>query len=44
MMEETRGSMDIRQHQGMWRAFVTLVKWGIGLSVLSLVLMAIFLL
>lgn len=44
MAEETRGGMDIRMHQEMWRAFCQLVKWGIIGSVVVLVLMAIFLL
>lgn len=43
-MEDTRGSMDIRQHRAMWRAFTALVKWGVILNVILLVLMAIFLL
>jgi hypothetical protein len=43
MAEETRGGMDIRMHQDMWSAFCRITKWGVILAVVTLSLMAIFL-
>lgn len=44
MAEDTRGQMDIRQHQQMWGAFCAITKWGIIGVIVVLVLMAAFLL
>ena len=43
MAEETRGGMDIRMHQDMWSAFCRLTKWSVILAVVTLALMALFL-
>jgi len=46
-MDATRsksGGMDIRQQREMWQGFVRLVIAAAGISVLTLILMAIFLL
>ena len=43
MADETRGGMDIRMHQDMWGAFCRLTKWSVILSIVVLVLMALFL-
>jgi hypothetical protein len=34
--------VDLEQAQGMWASFVRLTKWGIGISALTLILLAIF--
>ncbi|MBK5961407.1 aa3-type cytochrome c oxidase subunit IV [Rhodoplanes elegans] len=40
---ETASGNDLAQHEATYRGFVQLVKWGVGSTVLVLVLMAIFL-
>lgn len=43
MAEETRGGMDIRMHQDMWKSFCALTKWVTIGVVILLILMAFFL-
>lgn len=38
------GKMDISQHREMWGVFLGMTKWGTGIVIAILVLMAIFLL
>lgn len=37
------GQMDIRAHQEMWIFFTRLVTWGIGITAVTLGMMALFL-
>ena len=40
---EHGSQVDIEQARGMWQSFGRLVQWSIGLSAVTLLLMAIFL-
>ena len=39
-----QGHMDVRPHQDMWKNFTRLMTWSVAISVIILVLMAVFLL
>ena len=36
------GQVELEQAQGMWQSFVRLIKWGVGLAVVTLLLLAVF--
>ena len=42
--QHEHGKMDISQHREMWGVFLSITKWGTGIVIAILVLMAIFLL
>lgn len=41
--QHQHGKMDISAHREMWETFVTLTKWGSGIVIVILALMAAFL-
>ncbi len=41
--EHQHGSMDISSHREMWGTFISLTKWGSGIVIAIVALMAIFL-
>lgn len=44
MSEHKMGSMDISQHKAAYNGFMKMTVWGGGITIATLVLMALFLL
>lgn len=41
--QHQHGNMDISAHREMWKTFISLTKWGTGIVIAIVALMAIFL-
>lgn len=42
MAEHQHGSMDITVQQHTYNGFVSFIKWGVGIVIVALVLLALF--